>query len=289
MDRDALSGFLTRRRNDLRPADVGLHPGPRRRTIGLRREEVAQLALMSTDYYTRMEQGRSTQPSAQILASLARALRLTPDERDYLFRISGLDAPDRYATGDYVAPALLRVLDRLGDTPALIISMLGETLVQNAPAMALYGDTSGYTGLARSEIYRWFAHPETERARYPERDQDRQGHALVAALRAALGTLGENSPAGDLVRELLTLSAEFAAKWEEHRVQRRFTDHKTLVHPSLGEIEVDCQSLFTEDESQALLVLTAAPRSEAESKLALLAVLGNQRFESASQPGFGEN
>ncbi|HOV99855.1 MAG TPA: helix-turn-helix transcriptional regulator [Rhodoglobus sp.] len=278
MDRDALGSFLTRHRESLQPADVGLTVGPRRRTVGLRREEVAQLAGMSTDYYTRLEQGRSTQPSAQILGSLARALRLTPDERDYLFRIAGLDAPDRHGSGDYVAPALLRVLDRLADTPALIISVLGETLVQNEPAQALFGDVSHYTGLERSEVYRWFVHPDTERRRYPEHDRDRQSRAQVASLRAALGAMGPTSRAAELVRELTRRSPEFAALWEQHEVHRRFADHKTLIHPELGDIEVDCQVLFTEDESQALLVLTAPPRSDAASKLELLAVLGNQQF-----------
>lgn len=280
MDRDALADFLTRRRDALQPSDVGLVAGRRRRAVGLRREEVAQLAGMSTDYYTRLEQGRSTQPSVQILGSLARALRLTPDERDYLFRVSGLDAPDRHNSGDYIAPGLLRVLDRLADTPALIISVLGETLVQNEPAQALFGDVSHLTGMERSDVYRWFAHPETERRRYPEHDRDRQGRAQVASLRAALGAMGQNSRAGELVRELIRTSTEFADLWAEHEVHRRFADHKTVIHPELGAIEVDCQALFTEDESQALLVLTAPPRSEDAGKLELLAVLGSQQLST---------
>ncbi len=277
MDRDALGTFLTRHRDALQPADVGLTAGPRRRTAGLRREEVAQLAGMSTDYYTRLEQGRGPQPSVQILGSVARALRLTPDERDYLFRVAGHSAPDRHSVGDYVAPALLRVLDRLTDTPALILSILGETLVQNEPAKALFGDVSGFTGFDRSEIYRWFVHPDA-RSRYPEHDQARQGRAQVASLRAALGALGPNSRAAELVRELSRRSAEFTALWAAQEVSRRFEDHKVLLHPELGPIEVDCQVLFTEDQSQSLLVLTAPPRSESAGKLELLAVLGSQRF-----------
>jgi transcriptional regulator with XRE-family HTH domain len=280
MDRDALGSFLTRHRDSLQPSDVGLVAGPRRRAAGLRREEVAQLAGMSADYYTRLEQRRSPQPSSQILNSLARALRLTPDERDYLFRVAGLSVPDRQGSGDYVAPALLRVLDRLADTPAIIISMLGETLVQNEPAKALFGDVSHLTGMERSEIYRWFVHPETERNRYPEHDRDRQGRAQVASLRAALGAMGPNSRAAELVRELVRRSAEFAALWDEQEVRRRFADHKVLIHPELGDIEVDCQVLFTEDQSQALLILTAPPRTEAAGKLELLAVLGSQQLST---------
>ncbi|MEU8198556.1 helix-turn-helix transcriptional regulator [Microbispora amethystogenes] len=281
MDRAGLADFLRRRREALRPEDVGLAAGARRRTPGLRREEVAVLAAMSTDYYTRLEQQRGPQPSEQMLASLARALRLTGDERDYLFRISGHTAPERVTAATHVAPALLRVLDRLSDTPALILSNLGETLVQNRMADALFGDKSGYTGLARSEIYRWFTDP-SERLRYPEDDRDRQSRAQVANLRVAYGSMGERSRAGELVRALRKESAEFAELWDRHEVAKRFEDHKTLVHPELGPIELDCQVLFTEDQSQALLVLTAPPRTEGYEKLRLLAVLGQERFTEPS-------
>jgi transcriptional regulator with XRE-family HTH domain len=277
MDRRALADFLRRRREALQPQEVGLPAGQRRRTRGLRREEVAALAAMSTDYYTRLEQQRGPQPSEQMLASLARALRLTNDERDYLFQIAGHSAPTAAAAATHVAPALLRVLDRLSDTPALILSNLGETLVQNKMADALFGDKSAHTGLARSEIYRWFTDP-AERLRYPEHDRDRQSRAQVANLRAAYGSMGPRSRAGELARALQKASPEFAALWERHEVARRFEDHKTLIHPELGPIEVDCQVLFTEDQSQALLVLTAPPRTEGYEKLQLLAVVGQQRF-----------
>jgi transcriptional regulator with XRE-family HTH domain len=281
MDRSALAGFLRHRREELRPEDVGLPAGARRRTQGLRREEVAALASMSTDYYTRLEQQRGPQPSEQMLTALARALRLTGDQRDYLFRVAGRGAPARVPAAAHVAPALLRVLDRLDDTPALILSNLGETLVQNRMAEALFGDKSQYQGLARSEIYRWFTVP-AERLRYPEDDRDRQSRAQVANLRAAYGSMGPKSRAGELVRALRKASPEFAGLWERHEVAKRFEDHKILLHPELGPIEVDCQVLFTEDQSQALLVLTAPPRSEGYEKLQLLAVLGPERFAGAS-------
>jgi transcriptional regulator with XRE-family HTH domain len=277
MDRAALAAFLRTRREALHPEDIGLPAGARRRTRGLRREEVAALAAMSTDYYTRLEQERGPQPSEQMLASLARALRLSTDERDYLFRVAGRNAPSSVSAASHVAPALLRVLDRLDDTPALVISDLGETLVQNRMAKALFGDLTAYTGYARSEIYRWFTAPE-HRAMYPADDQPRQSRALVANLRVAYGQLGPRSRAGELVTVLCKLSAEFAELWERQEVAKRFVDHKTLLHPELGPIEVDCQVLFTEDQSQALLVLTAPPRSEGHEKLQLLGVLGTERF-----------
>jgi len=282
MDRAALADFLRRRREALQPVDVGLPAGARRRAPGLRREEVAALAVMSTDYYTRLEQRRGPQPSEQMLVSLARALRLTSGERDYLFQVAGHNAPPSLSGGERVAPALLRVLDRLSDTPAVILSSLGETLVQNRMAEALFGDQSGYTGLARSGIYRWFTDP-AQRLRYPEDDRDRQSRAEVANLRAAYGSMGPKSRAGELVRALQKASAEFAALWERHEVARRFADHKTLIHPELGPIELDCQVLFTEDQSQALLVLTAPTGTEGYEKLQLLAVLGHQQFAEASR------
>ncbi|GGM76974.1 XRE family transcriptional regulator [Lentzea pudingi] len=279
MDRVELAGFLRRRREELRPEDVGLPVGARRRAPGLRREEVAALAAMSTDYYTRLEQQRGPQPSEQMLASLARALRLSDDERDYLFRVAGRNAPSPQTTGTHVAPALQRVLDRLNDTPALILSNLAEVLVQNRFAEALYGDSSRFTGHARSGIYRWFTDPD-ERLIYPEHDRDRQSRTQVANLRAAYASMGPRSRAGELVRALRKESTEFAELWERHEVSKRYEDHKVLIHPQLGEIEVDCQALFTEDQSQALLVLTAPPRTEAFDKIQLLGVLGTEKFVS---------
>jgi transcriptional regulator with XRE-family HTH domain len=280
MDRAALAGFLRTRREALRPEDLGLPPGARRRAPGLRREEVASLAAMSTDYYTRLEQRRGPQPSEQMLTSLARALRLTDDERTYLFQVAGHNAPFTRSVSTHVGPALLRVLDRLNDTPALIISELAETLVQNSLATALFGDQSRFTGLARSEIYRWFTMPD-ERRLYRAEDHDRQSRLRIANLRAACGSMGARSRATDLVRALEKESAEFARLWARQEVATRFADHKVLLHPQLGEIELDCQVLHNDDRTQVLLVLTAAPRSVAEEKLRLLSVLGTERFPAA--------
>ena len=283
MDQPALADFLRSRRSGLRPEDVGLAAGPRRLVPGLRREEVAALAGMSADYYVRMEQARSPQPSEQMLAALARALRLSNDERDYLYRLAGHNVPARTPLDTHVAPSLMRVFDRLEETPALILSSLGETLAQNWLGAALLGDHSSYSGLARSSVYRWFTDP-ADREIYPQADRARHSRAQVAGLRAAYGAAGQNSRAGALVRELGKVSAEFTKIWELQDVATRFEDHKTLIHPELGSIELDCQTLFTEDQGQALLILTAEPRSEAAEKLALLAVLGHQRFAPAPLP-----
>lgn len=202
MDRDALADFLVHRREELQPADVGLSTGSRRRAPGLRREEVAMLAAMSTDYYARLEQRRGPQPSVQMLSSLARALRLTSDERDYLYRVSGHSAPDRAVFSDYVAPGMLRILDRLTDTPAFVVSVLDEVLVQNDAARALFGDASALVGMERSGAYRWFAHPDTARRVYPVRDHERsrrdRGRLSGAAHRGrGAGTDRAHRPAGE--------------------------------------------------------------------------------------------
>jgi transcriptional regulator with XRE-family HTH domain len=280
MDRTALADFLRTRRDALRPADVGLPAGSRRRVAGLRRDEVAGLTGMSTDYYVRLEQSRGPQPSVQMLAALARALRLTADERDHLHRLAGHNAPARTASDAHVAPALRRVLDQLDGSPALILSSLHETLAQNRLAVALFGDHSVHRGHARSAIHRWFTDP-AERAVYPAADHERQALSHVASLRVAVGIAGPGSRADALVRELTRVSGEFRGMWDRQLVAVRFHDHKVLLHPELGEIEVDCQSLFTEDQGQALLVLTAPPRSDAAGKIALLGVLGHQRFAPA--------
>ena len=198
MNREQLADFLRRRREALQPGDVGLPRGARRRTAGLRREEIASLSSMSTDYYARLEQGRGPQPSASMLSAIARGLRLSQNERDYLFRLAGHSAPDRTRRSDHPNPALIQILDRL-DTPAQIMSDLGETLVQNDLATALLGDQTSYSGLDASIFYRWFSDPASRRI-YPEDDHDRHGRAFVAGLRAVLSKGGEDPRAAELLR-----------------------------------------------------------------------------------------
>ena len=171
----------------------------------------------------------------------------------------------------------MRVLDRLDDTPAQVVTDLGETLAQNRLAVALLGDQTGFTGPARSGVYRWFTDP-SERLRYPEADRDRQGRVRVSDLRAALSRGGPDSRAEAIVSRLQGESTEFARLWERHDVAVRADDRKTIVHPELGDIELDCQKLSTQNQAQALLVLTASPGTEAHEKLRLLSAIGTQRF-----------
>jgi len=279
LDRPGLADFLRRRREALQPGDVGMAPGLRRRTVGLRREEVAALAAMSTDYYARLEQQRAPQPSEQMVAAIARALRLTLDERDHLFRLAGHTAPTRVIRSDHVSPGLMRVLDRLDDTPAQVVSDIAETLVQNRLAIALLGDQTRFEGVARSAAYRWFTDP-SERRIYPQNDHDLQTSVQVANLRVSATRGGPDSRAAAVVNQLRQESAEFERIWNLHDVTGRSDDTKTIVHPDLGSIELRCQILFTQDYGQALLVFTAAPGSEDHTKLEMLSVIGTQHLTS---------
>ncbi len=273
MDRAQLADFLRTRREALQPGDVGLVKGPRRRTGGLRREEVAALCGMSVDYLSRLEQQRGPQPSAHMLTAIARGLRLSLDERDHLFRLAGHAVPARASRTDHVSPALLRVLDRLQDTPAQVVTELGEVLAQTPPATALFGDHTGFSGPDRSMIYRWFAEPESRRL-YPEAEHHHHSRIFVSQLRTVL--TGGSSQAALIVRRLEATSPEFVELWEQHEVGLRHEEQKNLVHAELGLIRVHCQALLDPDQAQALLIFTATPGSESYEKLQLLSVIGTQ-------------
>ncbi|MEY9838197.1 helix-turn-helix transcriptional regulator [Streptacidiphilus sp. EB103A] len=275
MDTDELGRFLRTRREALQPEDVGLPSRARRRTAGLRREDVAELSGMSADYYARLERGSGPQPSEQMTAALARGLRLSLDERDHLFLLAGHSAPRRALRAQHVSPGLMRVLDRLQDTPAQIMGAVGETLAQTGPAVALFGDETRHTGPARSAVHRWFTDPVARRL-YPVEDHPHHSRVQVAQLRTAAAQQGPQSPAAELARTLTGLSEEFAELWSGRQVGLRFTEQKRFIHPEVGRIDLHCQLLLDPDRTHSLLVLTATPGSESHDKLALLAVLGAQ-------------
>ncbi|XVV11822.1 helix-turn-helix transcriptional regulator [Actinoplanes sp. CA-131856] len=280
MDQKELADFLRRRRELLQPAEVGLTAGARRRTPGLRRHEVAQLAGMSPDYYIRLEQARGPQPSPQMLTALTRALRLTADERNHLFHLAGHPAPPSYGVDEHVSPGLLRLLDALTDLPAMVISDLGVILVQNPMGVALLGEQTAFTGLARSFAYRWFTEPAT-RELYPSEDRERQGEIQVADLRAAVAMRPADPLARRLVAALRAESLEFAALWDRHDVAVRRSDRKRIVHPAVGVIDIDCEVLATARQDQHLLVFTPRPGTDAAGQLALLKVVGRQNLTMA--------
>jgi transcriptional regulator with XRE-family HTH domain len=276
-DRDSLGAFLRARREALQPEDVGLRRGSRRRAPGLRREEVAELCDMSADYFSRLERGSGPRPSQQMAAAIARGLRLTPDERDHLFLLCGHRTARRQLRNEHVNPGLMRVLDRLQDTPAQVMGPLGETLLQTPPAVALLGNQTHYTGEARSAPYRWFTDPAA-RERYLPDDHARNSRVNVALLRAASTREGPHSQAAHLVASLLRRSPEFAALWARQEVGLRWSDAKRFVHPQVGRIDLFCENLQDPDQSQSLLIFTATPGTDSHDKLALLTVLGAATF-----------
>lgn len=275
IDRAGLAEFLRSRREALQPEDVGLPRGPRRRTNGLRREEVATLCHMSTDYYSRLERERGPQPSSQMLASMALGLHLSLDERDHLFRLAGQNPPARGGAGAHISPGLLRILDRLNDTPAEIVTELGETLRQTPMGVALTGDTTRYTGAARSAGYRWFTDPAA-RDRYAPEEHAFLTRMYASGLREIVTLRGPDSRAARLADLLLTQSEEFRRVWDDHEIGIRPHDVKHFIHPEVGALELTCQRLIDPDQAHSLLVYTAIPGSESHDKLSLLSVIGTQ-------------
>ncbi|MET7299899.1 helix-turn-helix transcriptional regulator [Embleya sp. NPDC005575] len=276
-DRQELAHFLLCCRERLCPADVGLPDGVRRRTAGLRREEVARLAGMSVDYYARLEQNRGPHPSPQLLAALARALRLEANDRDHLFHLAGHVPPGRSSGGDeHVSPAILLILDRLHDVPAQVMSDSGDVLAQNAMAVALLGPNVG-----RNVLVRWFTEPAS-RLRFRAAEADGMSRAYVADLRATLvGRPADPGPAA-VVARLRARSAEFAALWDADAegaggegTGRRGTG-VTIRHSEIGEITLRRQVLVVVEAGQRVIVHTAPAGSRAAGQLALLRVVGVQ-------------
>ncbi|GGL40945.1 helix-turn-helix domain-containing protein [Phycicoccus endophyticus] len=277
-DRAQLADFLRTRREALQPEDVGLPRGPRRRTGGLRREEVAALAGMSADYLGRIEQQRGPHPSAPMLAALARGLRLSLDERDHLFRLGGLPPPSRAGRHPHVDAGIMRILDRLQDTPAMVLGPAAECLAITPPAAAVFGDRSALEGLARSSVYRWFTDP-VSREVYPAEDHDRREAEMVADLRSSYARHGDGSSVGEVVAALTRESPRFRRVWARHDVRHKHSQRKRLVH-EVGELDVYCTTLFDAEQSQSLLVFTAATAQTAQ-RLRLLGVVGGTTLPAA--------
>ena len=280
IDRAGLAGFLRGRRESLQPEDVGLPRGPRRRTTGLRREEVAALCHMSTDYYARLERQRGPQPSAQMIASIAQGLHLSIDERDHLHRLAGHQPPPRGAGSEHVSPGMLRIFDRLGDTPAEIVTELGETLRQTPVGIAFTGDTTRFTGPARSKGYRWFTDP-TSRELHLAEDHAFLSRMYAAGLRGIVALRGPGSPAAQLANLLLARSGEFRSLWKAHEVGIQPEEVKRYQHPEVGRLELNCQTLIDPHQAHRLMVYTAVPGSESYDKLRMLTVIGAQSLAGA--------
>jgi transcriptional regulator with XRE-family HTH domain len=283
IDRAALADFLRRSRERLDPGTFGLPSRTRTRTPGLRREDVARQAGISTDYYTRLEQARGAHPSAQVVAALARALRLTDDECDYLHRLAGHPTRNRKAPGGHVRPGLLLVLDRLVDAPAQVVSDIGQVLARNAMAEALFGAP---VQPGRAGNINWLAFTSAEhRALVPPEERPRIVANHVANLRATHARRPDDPEVNALISDLSAASEEFCGLWQQHDVAVLHGAHKTIIHPTVGRIELDCETLLTDSVDQRLVLFTARPGTESAEQLALLRVLGRETFADAAGRG----
>jgi len=277
IDRAGLADFLRHRRELVRPADVGLPDGFRRRTPGLRREEVARLAGVSIDHYTRLEQARGSAPSEAVVGAIARALLCDLDQRDHLYYLAGLTPPPRRG-GRHVRPGLISLGSRITDIPVIICTDIGEIVWLNPLATALIGQTPAGRGLESNMIWRWFTEPDQRPT--PEEDWARLSEGHVFGLRATYSRRSGDADVTELVDALLRSSAEFRELWERHEVAVRRADRKTFLHPEVGPVVVNCEVLLTEAQDIQLLAYFPAEGTDAAEKLELLRVIGTQNFHT---------
>ena len=275
MSKQQLGEFLRSRRERLRPEDVGLPSGPRRRTPGLRREEVAVLAHISTEYYVRLEQGRAPWPSGDVLAGIAGALKLTDAESDHLHLLAGT-APIRTRTHRRdVRPSILALLERLPQTAGFVTSAVFEVLAWNDLAAALMEDFTEVSPRDRNLARRAFLGPAPAGTPlYGISDAAEFRLHVVMQLRATAARYPSDPEVTGLVEELRTGSPDFARLWERNDVQAAPTLRKTFRHPAVGEVTVDCDSLALTDRDQHLVLYSAPQGTPDAEALALLGVLG---------------
>ncbi|MEV4116067.1 helix-turn-helix transcriptional regulator [Nonomuraea sp. NPDC049695] len=285
---ETLGTALRRWRDRLSPVDVGRTSRPGRRAVGLRREELAELAGLSVDYVVRLEQGRATSPSAQVVASLARALQLQPMERDYAYRLAGLLPPQEGTISTHVPAGVLRMLARLGEFPVGVFSA-DWTLLSWTPAWAaLLGDPSARTHVERNLVRAVFSAGPSGLAAWPVlQEDDTLGPTLVADLRTALVNYPRDRGLIDLVAELRSTSAEFTRLWDEGAVGLHVSARKTIVHPQAGEVTCDCDVLTVPGCDIRLVVYTVAAGSVDAEKLEFLRVTNGVCPDGSSPPGPG--
>lgn len=268
---------VRRWRERVAPEAAGLPVGGHRRAPGLRREELAQLAGISVDYVTRLEQGRASHPSAQVVEALARALRLSPDERGHLFQLAGLAPPGPDTVPAYITPSVQRLLDRLTGTPVAVYDASWTLLVANPPYAALMGDPSGWRGNQRNGVWNHFVGGGERIRRTPEYLPAFES-ALVADLRAAADRYPADPQVRRLVADLRANSERFAGLWDAGAVGRHEAARKTLDHPRVGPLTLDCDVLTVTGSDLRIMVYTAEPGTEDADRLALLTVLGTQEL-----------
>ncbi|GAA2474606.1 helix-turn-helix domain-containing protein [Streptomyces longisporus] len=264
-----LGEFLKARRAEINPAELGLpHSGQSRRVPGLRREEVSVLAAISTDYYTRVEQGR-LQPSVPLLSELARVLRLSEDQRAYLFELAGKNVRHRGSDRRQVDPQLQRMLDDLSNTPAFVIGRHTEVVGWNRLAAALFADFGKIPEPERLYLRLLITEPAMRRL---YADWEEVTRLAIAQLRMESARHPDDPRLAALVEELSARDPQFRQWWAAHDVALRTTGTKRLRHPVVGELTLDWHTLTcATDPDQHIIVWTAAPETPSHDGLRLLA------------------
>jgi transcriptional regulator with XRE-family HTH domain len=273
-----LGPMLRTWRGRVSPAAAGLPVGRGRRVTGLRREDLAELAGISVDYVVRLEQGRYVTPSAQVVAALARALQLTDAERDHLFRLAGLAAPASGEISDHIPPGMRRMLNRLGDAAAAVFAADWQLIWWNRGWAGLLGDPSSVPSALRNFARDTFpadgADPRLSHWPVTSLSQREVEASVVSDLRRATGRFQGSQRLAGLIRDLMTGSPRFAELWASGAVGAHREDHKIVQHPATGPIAVDCDVLTDGDAERKIVVLTAAPDTEDETKFRLAVVSG---------------
>ena len=262
------------------PAEVGLPAGGQRRAAGLRREELALLAGVSADYITRLEQGRAASPSAQVLAALARALQLSGAESQHLFTLAGQPPPAAGHITASLTPGVQRLLDQL-DAAVSLYDAAWNLVAWNPLWAALMGDPSVRRGPDRNVMWRHFA-GQPGRVTHTPQQQAAFEASAVADLRSATARYPEDASLRRLVADLRAVSSRFAALWDARGVGVHQADRKTVQHPEVGPVTLDCDVLTVPGSDLRIVVYTAAPGSDAADRLKLLAVIGTQAMSGRS-------
>jgi len=269
-------GQMVRRwRDRVPPEAAGLPAGGHRRAAGLRREELALLAGISVDYVTRLEQGRAANPSEQVVEALGRALRLSGAEREHLFHAAGLVPPGRDMVPAHITPGVHRLLDRLTGTPAAVYDAAWTLLLANPLYAALLGDPSGWRGNERNGVWRNFIGPGSRVRHTPEERRTFEA-TLVADLRATASRYPADQRLQRLIAELRANSDRFAELWESGAVGHHEASRKTIDHPQVGPVTLDCDILSVAGGDLRIMLYTAEPGTQDAERVALLGVLGTQ-------------
>ena len=268
---------VRRWRDRVQPAAAGVPVGGRRRAVGLRREELAGLAGISVDYLTRLEQGRATSPSVQVVEALARALRVSDAERDLLFRLSGHSTPGLDVVSSRITPSVQRLLDRLANTPVAVYDATWTLIVANAPYDALMGPTTSCQGIERNSVWRHLVGPGSRAVHTPEQQREFEA-GLVADLRLTAARYPHDQRLKQLIREITAQSPRFEKLWESSAPtpHQDFGRHKVIDHPDVGHITLECDTLVVAANDLRIMIYTAEPDTEDAERLSLAIVLGTQ-------------